>query len=70
MLNIHKFQCGYELLYSQLRALLEIQISPVFMQIQHLVETNPADMNVLSLKSAATGTKRLSIYLAGAGYIQ
>ena len=33
--------------YSQLCALLEI--SPVFVQIQHQVEANPAEMNLLSL---------------------
>ena len=40
--------------YSQLHTLLEIQISLVFMQIQHQVEANPAEMNLLSLQSAAT----------------
>ena len=33
--------------YSQLGALLEIPISPVFMQIQHQVELNPVEMNLL-----------------------
>ena len=37
--------------YSQLCALLmlEIQISPVLRQIQHQIEANPVEMNLLSL---------------------
>ena len=35
--------------YSQLCALLGIQISPIYMQIQRQVEANPAEMKLLSL---------------------
>ena len=41
--------------YSQLCALLEVQNSQVFTQVQHHFEANAAEMNLLLPLSAATG---------------
>ena len=41
MLTIHKFQCGYAI-FTKFCVLFEIQISLVFMKIQHQVEAIPA----------------------------
>ena len=45
--------------YSQVCALLEFKISPVFMLIQHQVEAIPVKTSLQSLYSAATWNRKL-----------